>query len=62
MILKIDSQVMTGLMKAIGASSAIETVPIPGGEKQLSAQGRPLLCCENLSFKWIAPITTKVNI
>ena len=30
---------MTGLVKAIGASNAVETVPIPGGEKQLSAQG-----------------------
>lgn len=36
-------QVMTGLVKAIGASNAVDTVPIPGGEKQLSAQGRPLL-------------------
>ena len=34
---------MTGLVKAIGASNAVDTVPIPGGEKQLSAQGRPLL-------------------
>ena len=35
---------MSGLVKAIGASNAVETVAIPGGEKQLSAQApsRPL--------------------
>ena len=38
------SQVMSGLVKAIGASNGVETVAIPGGEKQLSAQApsRPL--------------------
>lgn len=35
---EVFQQVMTGLVKAIGASNAVDTVPIPGGEKQLSAQ------------------------